>query len=174
MTTILTSGGPVLRDRTGARRRHRPSLARVPPDAEDVLREPAASEAGDDYDYNQVRGGWGLGSIVPATMMLLHESTTPVQVTLKCSLSGLVDGKPREPSAWANARISAVQVRCRVVGQAACRRPRHRRRRQGRRCLALVAVRELENRRGDLVGRHVPSTLTRPGIRRIHLRWYAA
>ena len=71
--------------------------------------------AGDDSDYNQVRGGWGLGNIVPATMMLLHESTTPVQVTLKCSLSGMVDGKPREPSAWANARITAVQVRSSVV-----------------------------------------------------------
>ncbi len=39
--------------------------------------------AGDDSDYNQVRGGWGLGSIVPATMMVLHESATPVPVMLE-------------------------------------------------------------------------------------------
>jgi hypothetical protein len=64
--------------------------------------------AGADSDYDQVRSISGLGhltgNIIPATLMVIHQSDTSGSATITCS------GGQQEPSAWANARITAVQV----------------------------------------------------------------
>jgi hypothetical protein len=62
--------------------------------------------AGDDSDYAQVRGiGGSVGGPIPAAMMVIHEFPSAGPATLKCSSSS------NEPATWANARITAVQVR---------------------------------------------------------------
>jgi hypothetical protein len=64
--------------------------------------------AGDDSDYNQIRSisgaGHLTGNVIPATVMIVHQSDTAVTATLGCS------GSQQEPASYANARISAVQV----------------------------------------------------------------
>jgi hypothetical protein len=68
--------------------------------------------AGNDSDYNQIRGlyGGGLsGNVTPATMMVLHEFDAAGSATLRCSSGN------QEPASWANARISALQVRSTLV-----------------------------------------------------------
>jgi hypothetical protein len=64
--------------------------------------------AGDDSDYNQIRAISGAGrltgNVIPATLMIVHQSDTAGTATLTCS------GSQNEPSSYANARITAVQV----------------------------------------------------------------
>jgi hypothetical protein len=64
--------------------------------------------AGDDSDYNQIRAISGLGQlsgmVVPATLMVVHQSDAAVTATLNCS------GSQNEPAGYSNARITAVQV----------------------------------------------------------------
>jgi hypothetical protein len=68
--------------------------------------------AGSDSDYNQLRGlyGGGLsGNVSPANLLVLHEFDAAGAATLRCS------SPSNEPAAWANARITAIQVRSTVV-----------------------------------------------------------
>jgi hypothetical protein len=59
-----------------------------------------------DSDYAQVRGTSGpVASVIPATMMVIHQFATAGQATITCG-TGI-----QEPSTWANGRIYAVQVR---------------------------------------------------------------
>jgi hypothetical protein len=62
--------------------------------------------AGTSLDYNQIRSATGqvAASIIPSTTMLLHRFEANGTVTLRCTDS------QGFPAAWANARISAVQV----------------------------------------------------------------
>jgi hypothetical protein len=59
-------------------------------------------QAGDDSDYNQVRGQ-GNG-VIPTSMAVIHQFDANGSATLKCSDSS------NEASTWAKARITAVQV----------------------------------------------------------------
>lgn len=65
-------------------------------------------KAESDSDYNQIRSISGLGhltgNIIPATVMLVHQFAANGTATLTCS------GSQQEPSAFANPRISAVEV----------------------------------------------------------------
>lgn len=67
-------------------------------------------KAGDDSDYAQVRGTSGpVASVIPATMMVIHQFAAAGQATITCG-TGI-----QEPSTWANGRIYAVQVRSLLV-----------------------------------------------------------
>lgn len=66
--------------------------------------------AEDDSDYAQVRGASGpVNSVIPATMMVIHEFKSSGTATMRCG-TGI-----QEPSTWANGRIFAVQVRSLAV-----------------------------------------------------------
>jgi hypothetical protein len=58
--------------------------------------------AGDDMDYDQVRGA-GNG-VIPAPMMLIHEFQAAGSAEIRCSTS------QNETATWAKARITAVEV----------------------------------------------------------------
>src|SRR5262249_3653326 len=62
-----------------------------------------------DTDYAQVRGPNGLGNgsagVIPATMIVVHQFKANGTATIRCSTSGT-----GEPSTWANARITALQI----------------------------------------------------------------